>query len=159
MNKRKIVTLAVFVMVFVVLTFAVSQIILVLASRERSESQQTLIHDGPWSMEAIWKDENSSLYLISVKNDSIPDYYDVMAYVEVDSEWRSVQFNLRQNSTVVSLDSVDGDTYLTATVEMKNGSLLLKDINRLSEEFLPGYDEIILSVTLGEDPLPFEIEK
>ena len=158
MNKRKIVTLAVFVMVLIVLIFAVSQIILVLASHERSESQQTLIHDGPWSMEAIWRDENSSLYLISAKNDSIPDYYDVMAYIEVDNEWYTAQFNLRQNSTVVSLDSIDGDTYLTATAEMKTGSLLLKDINRLSDNILPESDEILLSVTLVEDPLPFEIQ-
>lgn len=158
MNKRKIVTLAVFVMVLIVLIFAVSQIILVLASHERSESQQTLIHDGPWSMEAIWRDENSSLYLISAKNDSIPDYYNVMAYIEVDNEWYTAQFNLRQNSTVVSLDSIDGDTYLTATAEMKNGSLLLKDINRLSDNILPESDEILLSVTLVEDPLPFEIQ-
>lgn len=159
MNKRKIVTLAVSLLVLVVVVFVVTQIVLVLASREHSESKQTLMHDGPWSMDAMWKDENSSLYLISTKNDSIPDFYDVTAYIEVDNEWCSVQFNLRQNSTVVSLDNIDGDTYLTATAEMNNGSLILKDFNRLSDGILPGIDEILLRVAPKEDSLPFEIEK
>lgn len=135
--------------------------VLVLAVNGNRAKGEELWGNGPWSGEAVWKDEDSRLWLVCTQNEANSSYTDVTAYILVDNEWVSAKCWQKQKTCIVSFDSTDGNHLFEARALLDDTTLTLKDFDFEQDislgSFFDNCKEIKLSkYPLDEQILPFE---
>ncbi len=156
------------VLLTVFFAYIITNVVLVLAVNGNKAKGEELYNNGPWSGEAVWKDEDEKLYLVCTRNEANGNYTDVTAYIYVNDEWISAKCWQKQKTCIVSFDSPDGKHLFEARALLKDTMLTLKDfvleqdlsLGGAFDSLSDGCKEIKLSkYPLDEKILPFEIDK
>lgn len=125
-KSMKWMSISLVVLVIVVISIVAANIIIVTTTKCNSSRNATLLQNGPWSCEGIWKDSESTFYLICKKID--PDSFaTVTAYILVNDNWETFTAHLRQSSNVISFEDPEGNVLVTAKAELNNQTLILSN--------------------------------
>ena len=119
-KNRKWILVTFIVLAIVVISIVAANIIIVSITKSNSNRNANLLQNGPWSDEGIWKDSDSSLYLICSKTESEP-YAEVTAYVFV---------------TISGFSTIDDDTKQSFEANAEFGSSTGVDKTYLNKPFL-----------------------
>ena len=160
-KNRKWILVSFVVLAIVVISIVAANIIIVSIAKSNSNRNANLLQNGPWSNEGIWKNSDSTFYLIC-KNENSNSFAEVTAYVLVNGNWKSLNTHLRQRSNIISFENTEGNVQITAKANLNNQTLTLSDIE-FNESF-NGVDKKELTLNkytwdeLGEQ-LPFNLHQ
>ena len=121
-KNRKWILVTLVILAIIVISIIAANIIIVSIAKSNSSRNANLLQNGPWGDEGLWKDSDSSLYLICSKTESEP-YAEVTAYVFVKDNWESFTAHLRNN--IISFEDSEGNVQFTAKALLTNQSLTL----------------------------------
>ena len=158
-KNRKWILVTLVILAIIVISIIAANIIIVSIAKSNSSRNANLLQNGPWGDEGLWKDSDSTFYLISTNKDS-NSYAEVTAYIWVNGKWESLGAHLRQSSNVVSFENTEGNVQITAKANLNNQTLTLSDIE--SNENFDSVDDkewVLTKYTWDEhgEQLPFDV--